>query len=529
MLDNVNKKMKDIVGGAQGRYKIQLFDANTNELIEETDWNNMINPNIALFGHPFFYINMPFTGEHDMKRIFPPTGLSNYTNGFASVLSLVNTTETPESVKHRFPKGDVTCTTDLFQTSSSDIETKANVNLGESYNRIEKSEDGTMIYRRHIVIDYATNQGNGTFNSIVVAYADRDMFIQHRATVPESASYNYYSDKPIGKLPVFQINKENFGTSESGSSDCGPISVEAPGVFWMCNTYGGFKKTSSSTESTYNWDELTFNKFDVSDGTIKHIETVKLTGTPEAEKNHISETYDEAFIGVYMGGKFYVGCTSNRTATRNGIFVYNRQGVYEKTIPLASPYTGYFNDNMYCLCALPGCVIEKRYDSYALNIYGPDYSELLRMNSTQFRAKMVECYNAVYPNSPVSSLSLEDMLVVPFTDENNKVKAMFCTDNNVNSEIAYYDPETNKIYPINTSKYWSLANTGGYKYNSKYVHKNQEYTLFIDYMKLAGSTPWWSWCKLPKSVTKTSSTTMKIQYDITCDVLAPFSPALSLV
>lgn len=529
MLDNVNKQMKDIVGGAKGRYKIQLFDAQTNELIEETNWNNMINPNFALFGHPFFYINMPFTGEHDFKRIFSPGSFSEHTNGFASRLSLVNTAETPETVKDRFPKGDVTCTTYLFATSSSDLENRANINLGESYNRIEKSEDGTMIYRRHIVIDYATNQGNGTFNSLVVAYYDKNTYIAHTTTIPESNSYNNFSSKSIGTLPKFQINKNNFGTSESGYSDCGPISVEAPGVFWMCNTYGGFKQTPTSSKTSRNWDELTFNKFDVTDGTIKHIETVKLSGTPEDEKKYATTSEDMAFIGVYMGGKFYVGATLSRTATNNGIFVYDRQGVYEKTISLSSPYTGYFYNTNYCLCALPGCVIEKRYSSHALNIYGPDYSQLLRLTGEQLNNKLVECYNAAYPNSQVSSLDLNGIDVIPFTDDNNKVKAMFVAGNSVNKEIAYYDPETNEICPLNSSTYWSLANSIGSYHSNKYVHKNQEYTLYTDSMSLAGAVPWWSWCKLPKPVIKTSSTTMKIQYDITCDVLAPFSPALSVV
>lgn len=542
MKDEMANFIPDLTSAAIGKYKVQLFDSETNELIHEEEKNNMINPVFGTIAYHFNYLNMQFANQFNFNYVLSETTANNIMKGYCGCLSTVYTNENPETSLYGFPDGNVLCRTNLFKTESTENALTATVNLGESYNAIEFDENGKPQYKRHIVIDYNTNEGNGTFNSIVMSAAGTNMY-KSQMYSNTSSDYSEYRQKSVGMVPKYQINKSvtSFGTSENEYNDSGCISMEAPGVFWICNSYGGHRPDGNPSASitSLNPNELTFHKFDATGGYLRYVESVKLSGAPEAVCNIVKNNSGYAFTGCYFKDKFYVATINYQgTPYQNTCYIYSREGVYESSFTWARTSSSSSSQSLghglqysstTFMCALGNCIVESRWYESSNNgnylvIYKENGTIIKQYSRDEYQAMVAELYRVAHGMDSIntSTVNTRQVKLIP-TTTNGKMMGILCYDQRA---IAYLDLEDFEFKPFDRSDRWAFSTFPSYQYEGLYVHEKNAYYFGQYYVEHMASIPWWSWCKLAAPVTKTSATTMKIQYDIVMDMLPPFSPAI---
>lgn len=546
MEENIKTYTPDVSTGVEGKYKVQLFDSNTDEKVFETEWHNLVNPNLGLFGYQPIYQGGVLANTYSFDASFELYHDSSYISGLGTVLSLWNTTDTPENRKTEMPRGEMVSSTNIFKSSSTELNISGNVNLNESFNRVEIDSSGRAIYRRHLVVDYATNQGNGTFNSMVIGSSPYSNFVRSIYSVYSGNDTNQFTSNSIGKRPRFLINVDTIGKSVTGTSDsvseCGAVSVESPGIMWVAGTQMTSVLSNGNHNNYFN-EELRMYRFNITDGGLVHTKTVTLSGTPD-EIIQGSKTQNFYMNAVYFKGKFYAACnySGGHTNWSSKTLVYNEDGAYESTIDWPASNsdtdcgTGSVMSSVSSFTAIPECVCEFRYNSSRtksyLTFYGSGGSILKQYTPNQLAQMLYDLGKDWFSSLDKNSIRLQDARFIPITTSENKNYIAICLYGNLNSLIGYYDPVKNEVFSdIQKVKHFRCTASGTDMncYYGAYVYKNMMYQFTTKGIEMWGEMPWLSWCKLPSSVTKTSSTTMKIQYDITSEIVGPFSTRLTTI
>lgn len=522
MIDKLTPSMIDMTKDAVGKYTVQLFDAKTGEKVHEEIKHNMINPAYISMLYEPCYVTTIANGVCSVYNSFNKFPSSNSSEGYANTLSIFESAQTPEKNLYMLPEDAISiCSTDLYSSTKEDSAIKANVNQVESYARIEVSDEGNLVYRKHLVIDYLTHEGNGKFNNIAVSVNRYNSFSLRQ--IPSMNSSNNYYNKTFCQLPSCKLNKTTWGQCNNGS-ECGPISVENDYTFWICNTIVGRDSSYAFT----NTGELTFYKFDISKGYLVCTQKVTLSGSP-SEMTSLRSSYPT--YGLRFKGKFYV-FIGKHDNYRNKMFVYSETGSYEKSVTIkASGYTNIGDNNYGGLIATPQAMIisscsnssDERSDFRAFNENG---DTILHKNNKEFHKICSDFVQELYGHAP-STHSVYNIKPIPYYTMSGKLMILLCMEGSIGNAYGYYDPATNelKTLPI------AIASTSFYQitlqdYMGVAIFGNTLLSFDSYNIDLGCAIPWWSWCHLDTPITKTSSTTMKIQYDVEVPIVLPCTPAL---
>lgn len=522
MIDKLTPHMVDMTKGAVGKYTVQLFDAQTGEKIHEQVKHNMINPAYISMLYEPCYVTTIANGVCSITQSFKPFPSSNSSEGYANTLSIFESAETPEKNLYMLPEDAVSiCSTDLYSSTKANNPVKANVNQVESYARIEVSDEGNLVYRKHLVIDYLTHEGNGKFNNIAVSVCKYNSFSLRQ--IPSMTSGNNYYNSSYCQLPSCQLNKATWGQCDNGS-ECGPISVESDHTFWICNTLMGRYNSYSVT----NTGELTFYKFDISKGYLVCTQKVTLSGSP-SEMTSLSSSYPR--YGLRFKGKFYVFIGKNENY-KDKMFVYSETGSYEKSVTIkASGYTNIGDNDWGGLVATPEamiiCASSNSYDETSdFRAFNENGDTILHKNNKEFHKICSDFKKELYGNAP-SANSVYNIKPVPYYTMGGKLMILLCVGGQIGNAYGYYDPATNQLETLPIA-------IAGTLFSQLYLRSDMSPAIFGNTLisfdsyniDLGCAIPWWSWCHLSSPITKTSSTTMKIQYDVEVPILLPSTPTL---
>ena len=520
MIDKLTPDMVDMTKGAVGKYTVQLFDAETGEKVHEQVKHNMINPAYISMLYEPCYVTTIANGRCGLGLSFLNFPSSNSSEGYANTLSIFESAETPEKNLYMLPEDAVSiCSTDLYSSTKGDNPVKANVNQVESYARIEVSDEGNLVYRKHLVIDYLTHEGNGKFNNIAVSVGAYNSFSLRQ--IPGMTSSNNYYNSSFCELPSCKLNKTTWGQCDNGN-ECGPISVESDHTFWICNTLLGRQ------DSNINTGELTFYKFDISKGYLVCTQKVTLSGSP-SEMTSLSSSCPR--YGLRFKGKFYVFIGKNHNY-KDKMFVYSETGSYEKSVTIkASGYTNIGDNGYGGLIATPQamiiCTSENSYDQRSdFRAFNENGDTILHKNNMEFHKICSDFVQELYGQAP-STNSVYHIKPVPYYTMSGKLMILLCHQGQIGSAYGYYDPATNELKALPRAIAGTLFYTMSLTCNTGEGIFGNNLISFNSYnIDLGCAIPWWSWCHLSSPITKTSSTTMKIQYDVEVPILLPCTPTL---
>ncbi|WP_338912779.1 hypothetical protein WHY20_04420 [Clostridium perfringens] len=511
----MNEKVKFEVPQIQlsGKYKIQLFDKDTNELVEEVEKHNIISkiPFSVAF-HNNIYRGF-IANDSAVGLTGTTTGASDrWYSGYINWLMLTNDSEAPENDdKNPVVFGDMTGYARYKDNQSYSDVKRGIFNQNESTVLYNKHGNGTKIksVTNHIVWDFPTDKGNGTFDNIYLVPNPDDNY--------NPDDYRGQS-KFIDSIILANEGNYNYRDDYHYQGDLGPISNSDTHLYMQCLYYKDEGKTQ-------HWDKIA--KLSFAEWQKEYI----TLNVPE-ERKKLS-----AYI-LYSQGMFW-RIERDYTVSR-----YNLDGSYKDTLNLKSKFAnsnvlnlygtdsfiGYYSsgynynflfkdyynfftgDDEYIYI---GYVVKKTdkdnkvfYEYYlcSLNIDGNVVSETLISSVYSNYGAPYVCASAsiVYINNQTYIISKAAQQKKIFKIENGvfKEKSSSLLKQLLNrSEILFYSKEG-----------WLFTLGDGYSGNGSYRVRSLYAHILI---------PWSSHCKLSSPVTKTSTNTMKIQYDVTVDYIMP--------
>ncbi len=478
-----------------GKYKIQLFDKDTNELIEEVEKHNVISKipfSTAFYNHIYrgFLFNDNNYG----------CDFSNTTNGYTNFLMLTNDPEAQENDdKNPVVLGETIGYAQYDDTNSVKDTKRGIFNKNETtkvfgfYTNGAKAKNVT----KHIVWDFGTDKANGTFDNIYL--------------LPTQGCSNpdYYRGQRTFFDSIIISNNEDYSikSNESHQGDSGPISHSEKYLYMQCLYY--------KNETKQHWDKIA--QIDLETWERKYI-TLNVPST-EATK--------PAYI-IYACGMFWRIDREWKT-TR-----YNLSGEYKDTINLSK----YFESGTYYYLRLDGGFIGCNSSSldYTYFDYFTGDDEYLYIayrredtdkNSKKYYenhivlidkngSKVSEVLFGKYDSLPTSCVKLnlayinnEKYLIANnHTDESPQV---FKVNNGT-----LIRKSSNILKAVSDLKMPFFYSKDGFLFVVGFGDVNWPYSIYVYTL-----IPWGSHCKLSSPVTKTSANTMKIQYDVTVDYIMP--------
>ncbi|WP_300347557.1 hypothetical protein [Clostridium sp.] len=509
MKDSINFQEPSI--NINGKYKIQLFDKDTGEMVQEVEKHNVVSKipfSAAFYNHIFrgFIYN-------DNRLGLDYSSLSDtykWYSGYINWLMLTNDPEAPENDdKNPIVFGDMVGYARYNDNNSYNDLKRGIFNQNETTNIENKFDGGTKTksVTRHIVWDFGTDKGNGTFDNIYLVPNPYDNY-----------NPDDYRGQKVSISSLILSNEENYNYKDDSSyqGDIGTLSSSDTHLYMQCLYYKDDGKTQ-------HWDKIA--KLSFAEWTKEYI-TLNVT---EERKNKA------AYI-IYACGMFW-RIESDYTISR-----YNLDGSYKDTITIKNKFA---NSNILNLSSSNGAIgyydtsyytnyqyLDNRYDFFtgdneylylsykikktnekkeiiyetyicSINNSGEIISEVLAL-STKDNKNYSSCaqLSLAYINGEKYIFSSTTGIAKVFKIENGVLKekspSLLKSISNINHQFFY--SKTGEIFILGNG-----STNGGWT-KSLYV-----YTLI----------PWGSHCKLSSPVTKTSANTMKIQYDITVDYIMP--------
>lgn len=479
-----------------GKYKIQLFDKYTNELIEEVEKHNVISKipfSTAFYNHIYrgFLFNDNNYG----------CDFSNNKNGYINFLMLTNDPDAPENDdKNPVVLGETIGYAQYDDTNSVEDIKRGIFNKNETKRIFDCYPHGGKIKRvtKHIVFDFGTDKANGTFDNIYLlptencsnpdSYRGRRTFFD-TLTVSNNEDYKKDSDK------YYQ-------------GDRGPISHSEKYLYMQCLYY------KEVTNRQY-WDKIA--RIDLDTWERKYI-TLNVP-SEEASK--------PAYI-IYACGMFWRIDREWKT-TR-----YNLEGEYKDTIKLSNSFQ---NGTYYYLKQYNNFIGD---DSRTINYnkfmfftgddenlfisykredkdkdsktYYESYILVLDKNGEKVNETFFAKYNSLPETPPklnIAYINNEKYLIANnYTDEKPQV---FKVNNGT-----LIKKSSNILRAVSDSKMPFFYSKDGFLFMVGFGESGWQDSIYVYTL-----IPWGSHCKLSSPVTKTSANTMKIQYDVTVDYIMP--------
>lgn len=492
MKDSINFQEPSI--NLNGKYKIQLFDKDTGEMVQEVEKHNVISKipfSSAFYNHIYsgFILNTNNTG----------CGISN-TSDYTNYLLLTSDPESPENdCKNPVILGEVIGYAEYGDTDSGSNLKRGVFNKNETTKINNHYQNGSRIksVTKHIVFDFPTDKGNGTFDNIYLA------------PFPSTSYPNDYRGERVyfDTIRVSNDGNYEFKNGRELNGDAGVISSTEKYLYMQCLYYNGKKNKQ-------HWDKAA--QIDLETWEIKYITL-----------NVPSENSSNPAYIIYACGMFW-RIEANYNTTR-----YNLDGTYKDSIDIKKK----INSNILNLDGTKDHIGDNC-ECYSFNYFdhftGDDnnlYLSYILKNTNKDSKVMYETHICTLDSK---SNLVSDALIQ--TKDNEK------PDNTIPINIAYIN---NKKYII-TSELYDMKNKVFTCENGILNEKCSEILIKLSrigrqffyskngFLFITGGTsqwngsilvytllPWSSHCKLSSPVTKTSANTMKIQYDVTVDYITP--------
>lgn len=511
MLDKIDKiNFNSNLPTPKGHYCVQLFDAETNELIREEHHDNMFNTEIGVLFHENALYQLLYKTNGRYRETYYPASprflrLANFevepypTIGYPSSMSEI-----------KAGRGYFIGHGELSKTSNDD--SYMSYNATESNVTYYLDDNGVFRKRIHWVFDAATNQCNGTISSLFLS-GDESY-----GGCLWSLYYMGNNDSKIGcyvGLNSLIPGVPSWVANADVSTGCASTpSIDEDGNMWLFPVgpnYNGWEKYDGVENIP------TFFAFD---------RNFKFIGSQSLQLP--SELLNTYLRGYKVGNKFFVlSFTSNSIATTSivarNVHMFNSNGVYEGIAPsqiYVAP--GSYFSNMY------GTPFGLLYCSPTLGAAGNTTTKLqggiLGVNGNHLwlyqRADNLDNLHqgTKYKGYPYFSIIRDEgKWYVGIMHDIEGGGSSYRT-----TPMAYYEVETGKIIKISNTYGGALSPT--YSYNPWYSDYGR-YSFNISYegmqyfnyqgggVRSGLKNSFISWCKLDSPVTKTSNTTMKIQYD----------------
>lgn len=478
-----------------GKYKIQLFDKNTNELIEEVEKHNVISK--IPFSTAFY--NHIYRGFLNNDNNYG-CDFSNTNNGYINFLMLTNDPDAQENDdKNPVVLGETIGYAQYGDTNSVEDTKRGIFNKNETkkifnhYSNGAKAKNAT----RHIVFDFGTDKANGTFDNIYL--------------LPTKNCSN--PDSYRGQLTFFDTltvsNNEDYKTDSDKyyQGDRGPISNSEKYLYMQCLYY------KEVTNRQY-WDKIA--RIDLDTWERKYI-TLNVP-SEEASK--------PAYI-IYACGMFWRIDREWKT-TR-----YNLSGEYKDTLNIGKNFimTYYYLRKDGNFIGTDNSVLDFKYFEYFTGddeyLYISYRREATDKNSKKYYEnhivlidkngkKVSEVLFDKSDSLPESSIKLN----IAYINNEKYLIANNYTD--VKPQVFKVNNGTlikkssNILRAVSDFKRPFFYSKDGFLFMVGFGDSGWQESIYVYTL-----IPWGSHCKLSSPVTKTSANTMKIQYDITVDYIMP--------
>ncbi|WP_283688828.1 hypothetical protein [Clostridium perfringens] len=478
-----------------GKYKIQLFDKDTNELIKEVEKHNIISkiPFSASFYNNIysgFISNTNNTGCGIPK-----------TDNYINFLILTNDPDSPENDdKNPVVLGELVGYAEYkFTDSNSDLK-KGVFNKNETTTIYNNYPNGARIKNvtNHIVFDFPTDKANGTFDNIYLA------------PFPDFSHPNDYRGVTTDYKQIIRIsNNGDYNDDESIrlKGDAGGLSNSEKYLYMHCLYY-------KDKPGIQHWDKIA--QIDLETWERKYI-TLNVPS-----KNSSNPAYI-----IYACGMFW-RIEANYNTTR-----YNLDGTYKDYIDIKGKISGnilnldgakeYIGDNTNCYKYLYFDYFtgddDNLYLSYiskitkdSMNIYEIHIFSL-DANGNIVSDALIGIKNGDKPDNtiPINIAYINNKKYILTPGSYNMKNKVFTSENGILNEKC--SETLNKLSHIGRTFFYSK---NGFVFITGGDMDNWPFSLYVRTL-----LPWSSHCKLSSPVTKTSANTMKIQYDVTVDYIMP--------
>ncbi|CAJ1611104.1 hypothetical protein [Clostridium perfringens] len=496
-----------------GKYKIQLFDKDTNELIEEVEKHNVISKipfSTAFYNHiyrGFIYndnrIGLDYSSLSDTYKWY---------SGYINWLMLTNDPEASENDdKNPVIFGDMIGYARYNDNNSYSDVKRGIFNQNETTYIENKFDGGTKIksVTRHIVWDFPTDKGNGTFDNIYLVPNPYDNY-----------NPDDYRGQRVSITSLILSNEGNYNYKNDYNyqGDIGTLSSSDTHLYMQCLYYKDDGKTQ-------HWDKIA--KLSFAEWKKDYI----TLNVPEERKNKA------AYI-IYACGMFW-RIESDYTISR-----YNLDGSYKDTISIKNKFANRDIQNLYSSNGAIGYYDTSYYTNYQY-LYNNRYDFFTGDNEylyVSYKLKKTNEKKETIYETYICSVNrngdvISEVLALSTKDNKNYSSCAQLSLAYINGEKYLLSSTTGnrKVFKVNNgilkekssnilkslsslekqifySKEGLVFILGnGYKENGSWEKSLYVYTLI----------PWSSHCKLSSPVTKTSTNTMKIQYDVTVDYIMP--------
>lgn len=478
MRENINFNLPSVK--LEGKYKIQLFDKN-NILIEEIEQHNCINKGFftAMFYDCMYY---PLLNDRSENSNFPvPCRWLLLSN---SELAIEN------DVKNPVIMGEIIGYAHYNDDNNYTYSKRGIINKNDSFIVDNYDSEGEKLISttRHYAWDFTTDKGNGTFNNIYLTSGVSGTSNCDNNSI-EYEKYEY------GKYAELKINSQDVIINESlryNWYDGGNISGDDNNIYVQCMHLAGSSSSSSSSYVEEIYD--TIAKIDKIHYKINYI---KLS-VPSSE---ISKS-----AAIIYGGGLFWRIDSKYNCTR-----YTTNGEYKDAIDLKTLFSNVPQD----------ITIANNYVTRISKFTG-DEEYIYIAYSSGDKKYYVTVDKEAEKKSEILGNTTVEVFPISLLNINDKKYIVCNSDIFLVSGIGELTDVSNEFKSIAISyNYQMLLDKEGTVFKFSRAKNNSEYgfsPLQISCMK-----PWTSHIKLDTPITKTSATTMKIQYDITCEYVTPFS------
>ncbi len=478
-----------------GKYKIQLFDKDTNELIEEVEKHNVISK--IPFSTAFY--NHIYRGFLNNDNNYG-CDFSNTNNGYINFLMLTNDPDAPENDDKNpvvlgetigyAQYGDTNSVADTKRGIFNNNETKKIFN---HYPNGAKAKNAT----KHIVFDFGTDKANGTFDNIYLLPTEN-------CSNPDSyrGRRTFFDSFVVSNNEDYKSNSDKYY-----QGDRGPISHSEKYLYMQCLYY------KEVTNRQY-WDKIA--RIDLDTWERKYI-TLNVP-SEEASK--------PAYI-IYACGMFWRIDREWKT-TR-----YNLSGEYKDTLEIGSNFimTYYYLRLAGNFIGYNASSLDFTYFEYFTGddeyLYISYRREATDKNSKKYYEnhivlidkngkKVSEVLFDKSDSLPESSIKLNIAYI------NNEKYLIANNYTNVKPQVFKVNNGTlikkssNILRAVSDSKMPFFYSKDGFLFMVGFGESGWQDSIYVYTL-----IPWGSHCKLSSPVTKTSANTMKIQYDVTVDYIMP--------
>ena len=481
-------------------YTVELYDAETGELVQKQTAENRLSAYIinCLFRQTFIENFMYYSKNNNdlnVKHIGNRLGQifnsgAPYSSLFSSLLLTTNS-KILEDPYDPYVWGKPVGMSSITQASPGKSQYSGMLNTEET---TIKRENGKIT--KHFVVDFATNQGNGTFQSIYITgagnssnYMNPHGYIYNDAQEFPDTNASKWNDPLYHAIPCARNVRY--------PSDFNDYPVKY--IFTPDMIYQYFLGTQTTSSSRYEIKERKLYPIDRSTNTVM---------TP-------LEVPDKVFYLAYDGTYFFGVTTDNKIYKLDGkmsiISTISMPGQFPgKILPDYCAINSIAVDNKYIYVSFSGNTTTNNNDQKGA-------LALMVLTKTGVFVKLLYLAENGKQNSAIRGIG--GLTFLP----NNKllVTTYFWTSVYVDlSDWSFYDwgelgsismdrdPVTDLWYSSNYRHVGAVTDDTAWRY---------EYWFFPYYI-----IPATSHTLLPSPVTKTSANTMKIQYDLVVDDIGYF-------